>query len=383
MSRKQSGGVVRGGGRWVLSLIATVVLGLALSTATVQAAKPAPRPVPTCTASLGQPTLAFAWNYTLYAGNADGTCALPLAPMAQNVTSGFATDGSRYRVVWAADNRDEVKRNLRYTVKMVEFTVSNGSIIEPRPLPVKELWRDPLTASQSTVFSAAINTSADRVIFMRTSAGVVELMSIDLSTCTPGCAPATTLWIPEAGTIAFGADFGPAGDSRIYASQTFASGLSRMVFIEQVGAAWQGPREIARNDSGYYTGVYRFGTPALVHRDWDGDGVAEDLIALVYSIRNDTSASDGYFDVLRLSHGCTLTGSGACVDTGDAMVEASGIWSGWLPHSAEWTPAGNLLRIVDPVDSIYGNNHIQTVDPKTEDVLVDHGYGNLPAGLEQ
>jgi len=383
MNCKQAGRVVSRDYRWILSLFATVGLYLLALTPSVWAAKPVPKPAPTCSGSLGQPALAFPWDYQIYVGNAAGTCALALAPMAQNNPPGFATNGSRYRIVWSADTRDEAKRiaQFRYTVKMVEFTLSNGSIVEPRPLAVKELWRDSVTTSQSSVGAVAINTAGDQVIFTRTYGGVVELKSIDLTSCTPACAAATTIWIPEAGTTAFGADFGRAGDARIYASQTFASGLSRMVFIEKDGATWQGPREIARNDSGHYMGVYRFGPPSLTLRDWDGDGNSDDLIALVRGYSNDPS--DGAFDVLRLEPSCTLTGSGACVDTGDATVEASDIWAGWLPYSAEWTPAGNLLRTIDPVDSSYGNNHIETVDPKTQEVLVDHGYGQSPAGLEQ
>jgi hypothetical protein len=365
---------------WIL-VLAMSLLGAMLP---AWAAKPAPKPAPSCSGKLGQPMLAFFWNYQAYVGNADGTCALALAPVALQYTPpAFAYTGTRYRVVWIADNRDEVKRiaQLRFVIKMVEFTMSNGNIVESRPLAVKELWRDPVTTSESSLSSLSIDSSGGRVIFTRRYAGATELKRIDLASCTPGCAAPTTVWTPEVDTTAFAAEFGRAGDRRIYAAQTFADGVSRMIFIEEaVDGTWQGPRVIASNASGRYAGIYRFGSPSVTRFDWDEAGEPADLLGLLWTASG--GGTGGYFDVVRLGPNCTIGGTGACIDNGDATVEVAGISAGWLPRSAEWTPAGNLLRVIDPVDDIYGNNHIETVDPKTENAL-DLGYGGFPAGLKQ
>lgn len=345
------------------------------------AAKPTPPPAPTCASGLlGTPTFAFLWSYQLYVGNADGSCSVALASVAQQYPLAFAFDGTTYRVFWTADTRDEVKliSRMRWTIKMVEFTIAGGNISQGRPLPVRELWRDAVTTSQSSVGGLGVNSSASRLVFTRTYAGVTELKHIDLTSCTPTCAAPTTLLTPIYNPIS--TQFGRSGDDRLYYTQKSTDGTWWEIgLFENVSSALTGPIAIVDSNDPRYVGT-RTGA-ARASRFFRGSFSPDDLVAFA-----SVSGAAAIMDVIQLGPGCAQgLGLGlSCLASGHASIVAQDFPLDPLASSGpEWTPSGYLLR---QIQGPSGTKRIETVDPLLPlpgAVLVDHGIGFLPAGLKQ
>jgi hypothetical protein len=354
-------------------LLATLSLPFAAS-----AAKPAPKPAPTCSSGvLGTPAFAFLWSFQLYVGNADGSCAVALASVAQQYPVAFAFDGTKYRVAWMADTRDEVKliSRMRWTIKMVEFTMSNGNIRESRPLQVRELWRDSVTTSDSTLSSPGIDSNARRLVFTRTYAGVTEVKQLDLTSCTPTCAPPTVLLAPIYNPI--GVQFGRAGNDRLYYLQKTTNGMWwELGFFENSSGALSGPIVIVDSTHPRYIGTRAGGE--RVGGLFRGNFSPDDLVAFAWV---SVSGADVSMDVIQVGAGCVAGLPSSCLASGNASLIAQDVPEGPYASSAEWTSSGYLLREVQAPD---GTKRIETIDPVSPPVvLVDHGIGGLPAGLKQ
>ena len=276
-----------------------------------------------------------------------------------------------------ADTRDEVKliSRQRWTIKSVEFTVVSGNISESRPLPVRELWRDDVTTSQSDLWSIGVNTNESRLAFTRTYAGVAELKNLDLSSCKPTCASPTTLLAPISDL--FGAQFGRAGDDRLYYWHRAADySWWQIGFYENAGGPLSGPVVVVDSSHPRYQGT-RAGGPRIsgVFR---GTPSSDDMMAFGW-VR--VLGTDSMTDVIQVGAGCVPGLPTSCLASGAATIVAQDVPQSPGSSTAEWTPSGFLHRLIQPGDGTY---RILTADPLfPSQVLFDHGVGNLPAGLKQ
>jgi hypothetical protein len=367
----------------VLIVCVTAAFSVLVLAPSASAAKPAPPPpTPTCNAPGSMvPSIAFAYSYKLYVGNADGTCAIQLAAVAQYYHLAFTFNGSKYRLFWVADTRDEVKliRRQQWTVKMVEFTVGpTGGINEQLPLPVRELYRDAVTTSESTLSSVSANKAGDQIIFARTQGATTEIKRIDFLACNPGCPAPATIITPNS---SLALEFSRAGDNRIYVKQTLTGGGQVVAFYEDVaGSGWLGPRVVASTSDAVYSdrGVVYFGGVRMAHQDWDSDLVKDDLLAVPWTTQGTDTALR--IDVLKIDPGCTVYGAGSCLSDGTASVVSP---APGLNAYVHWYDIGweddALLR----VDDTSGTPVIESFNPHDGSALVSHGPGVYPAGLKQ
>jgi hypothetical protein len=349
---------------------------VALGASSAYAAKPAPPPpTPTCAPGAATliPSIAFAYSFKLYTGNAAGTCAVQLATLAQQYPMAFTFDGAKYRVFWLADNRDVVKliSRMRWTIKMVEFTVGPlGGIVESLPLQVHEPFRDSVNTTESTLGSIGATKDGKQIIFTRKFGGTTEIWRIDLASgCRDACVPVEPIAVPGVSSVVAQFGSGIAGDKRIYLKEDLASGEQVLAFMERdASGSWLGPRVVASTFEYPYIGA-RFGgmrIGALV--DFD------EFIAIPWT---PPPFSSLLVDVLKTMPTCTVLGGPlSCLSQAQASVFASELPAYQWYYGIDWKPDGSLLRVND-------SHVIESFGPSSATTIIDHGPGIYPTGLKQ
>jgi len=324
-------------------------------------------------------------GFDLYVGNSAGSCSIKVATAAHETVPDLARVGStsKYRILWTADSRDAGgSAPLNLTVKMVEFTVTAGSIAEPLPLAVRELHRDPTAWSGSVPLSltSSLESAGGEALITRQWRGAApsgEVKRLDIGSCVPSClAPELVYSNPDVRR----ASYGVADDNRIYLHLNQGDEIVT-AFLEDGPEELYGPLRVILDPLEWHdlypSDSRRLGGGRIGRIDWDVDSVPETVLAVtLYDVMTGRE-SIVLFDI----EACGIDGTGSCLGADDLWrfnehVDQDGIGNGFGWNSGN----GTLLRVLR---NIQGQRYVQAIDPVTEMERANHGIGSQPSGIRQ
>jgi hypothetical protein len=176
------------------------------------------------------------------------------------------------------------------------------------------------------------------------------------------------------------AQFGPVGGDRVYYVERSTDwAWWELGYFELQGNTVSNSRAIMDSASPPYQGRRVLGQ--RVSAIFRGAPSSDDFVSFGWS---EASGAFG-IDVVQVGPGCVVgLDPEPCLDQGSAARVAYDIDSDPVAFAEEWTPPGSLWPgyLMRQMLNADGTRRIETVDPLTETVLVNHGVGVQPATLK-